>query len=134
MACVAMLSLYWEAVLKKRINVLYQSSNDYAFMAGVSFTSLLANASEQLEYYVYVLTSDMSKENRDKFDEAMHEYPQIDLTLTFISAEQCEKEVKSWNVFSHRGGMLLIINYLWEAYLKIIRMWIESFKLERTRL
>ena len=90
--------------MRKRINVLYQSSELYAFMTGVSFTSLLINASKNVEYHVYVLTPDMSIENRNKFKEVLKEYPQIDMTLEFISAEECRKEVESWNVPSHRGA------------------------------
>lgn len=105
--------------MKKRINVLYQCDNSFAFMTGVSFTSLLVNASRQAEYHVYILTPDMSRENRDKFREIVCAYPQIDMTLTFISAEKCRKEVESWDVPAHRGSWVtyykLLVGSLFEA-------------------
>lgn len=99
-------------MMKKRINVLYQCDDRFAFMTGVSFTSLLINASEQAEYHVYILTPDMSLENRDRFHEIVHKYPQIDMTLAFIPAEECSKEIASWNVPSHRGS--------WVTYYKLL--------------
>lgn len=98
--------------MKKRINVLYQCDNNFAFMTGVSFTSLLINASASVEYHVYILTPDMSRENQDKFYEVIQEYPQIDVTLEFIPAEECRKEVMSWDVPSHRGS--------WVTYYKLL--------------
>ncbi|MDE6847611.1 MAG: hypothetical protein K2J99_17825 [Lachnospiraceae bacterium] len=92
--------------MKKRINILYQCDNNYAFMAGVSFASLLLNASSQIEYHVYVLTPDMSQENRDKWYEVRNRNPQIDLELTFISASECQREVESWGVPPHRGSLV----------------------------
>ena len=98
--------------MKKRLNILYQCDDNFAFMAGVSFTSLLINASEQIEYHVYVLTPDMSEENQAKYYDVMDKYPQIDLTLEFISAETCSREVATWKVPSHRGS--------WVTYYKLL--------------
>ena len=98
--------------MKKRLNILYQCDDNFAFMAGVSFTSLLINASEQIEYHVYVLTPNMSQENREKYYDVVKSYPRIDITLEFISAEECRREVESWNVPSHRGS--------WVTYYKLL--------------
>lgn len=98
--------------MKKRLNILYQCDNNFAFMTGVSFTSLLINASDKVEYHVYLLTPDMSAENQRKYYEVMQKYPQIDMTLEFISAEECKREVESWNVPSHRGS--------WVTYYKLL--------------
>lgn len=111
--------------MKKRINVLYQCDNNFAFMTGVSFTSLLMNASRDVEYHVYILTPDMSQQNKDKFLEARQAYPQIDITLTFILAEECEKEIMSWNVPAHRGS--------WVTYYKLLvaRLFDENSGVDR---
>lgn len=98
--------------MKKRLNILYQCDNNFAFMTGVSFTSLLINASKQIEYYVYILTPDMSEENKKKYIQIKEQYSEIDMHLEFISASECEKEVMSWNVPSHRGS--------WVTYYKLL--------------
>ncbi len=72
-------------MIRKIINVLNQCDNNFAFMAGVSFTSLLINASECVEYHVYVLALGMSRENQDKFYEVIWGYPHIDMMLEVIS-------------------------------------------------
>lgn len=94
----------------KRLNILYQCDDNFAFMAGVSFTSLLENASRDIEYHVYVLTPDMSLTNREKWYEIKKKYANV--ILEFIDAEECRREVESWNVPSHRGS--------WVTYYKLL--------------
>lgn len=98
--------------MKKRLNVLYQCSNEFAFMAGVSFASLVLNASDKIEYYVYVLTPDMSEENRERYYAIKNQNPHVDLHLEFISAVECQQEVESWRVPLHRGS--------WVTYYKLL--------------
>lgn len=98
--------------MKKRINILFQCDNNFAFMTGVSFTSLVINATSNVEYYVYVLTPDMSEENRKKYFEVASMRPEIEIHLEFLDASECQKEVASWNVPSHRGS--------WVTYYKLL--------------
>lgn len=98
--------------MKKRINILFQCDNNFAFMAGVSFTSLVINASSNVEYYVYVLTPDMSKENKEKYCQVANMRSDVSIKLEFLDATECQKEVASWNVPSHRGS--------WVTYYKLL--------------
>lgn len=97
--------------MKKRVNILYQCDDNFAFMTGVSFTSLVLNASEDIFYDIYLLTPDMSEENRNKYYEVLKKNDTKDIRLTFLSADECQKEVASWNVPSHRGS--------WVTYFKL---------------
>jgi len=97
--------------MRKRVNILYQCDNNFAFMTGVSFTSLVINASNEVDYYVFVLTPDMSQENRNKYFQIVSQYPDKHIMLSFISADECQKEVESWGVPSHRGS--------WVTYFKL---------------
>lgn len=111
--------------MRKRINVLYQCDNNFAFMAGVSFTSLLMNADNDLDYRVYLLTPDMSDENMDKWREAIRtNKKEANVKLTFLDATACEEEVRSWNVPSHRGS--------WVTYYKLLlNRYFENTDVER---
>ncbi len=90
--------------MKKRVNIWYQSSDAYAFMTGVSFTSLLLNASEKIAYHVYILTTDMTDRNKKKFYRTVEKFPHIDMKLEFIDANMFEDEINTWNVPAHRGA------------------------------
>ncbi len=80
-------------------------------MTGVSFASLVINASCNIDYYVYVLTPDMSEENRKKYYQIVSQYPDKNIILEFLSVAECQKEVESWGVPSHRGS--------WVTYYKL---------------
>lgn len=103
----------------KRINILFQCDNNFAFMAGVAFTSLVLNASRAIDYYVYVLTPDMNDENQKKYQEVLELNPKATIHLEFLDAKICEEEVRSWKVPSHRGS--------WVTYYKLL---INRFHLE----
>ena len=110
---------------RKRINVLYQCDDKFAFMAGVSFASLAINSDKEAEYFVYVLTPDMSEINRRKWCEVRDRYSEGNIHLLFLPAEECQKEVNSWNVPSHRGS--------WVTYYKLLlaRYFDESSGVDR---
>ncbi len=97
--------------MKKRVNILYQCDNNFAFMTGVSFMSLAINASPEIFYDVYVLTPDMSEENRDKYRSIVATFPEKEIRLSFLPADECQREVASWGVPSHRGS--------WVTYFKL---------------
>lgn len=52
--------------MKKTLNVLYQSSNDYAPITGVSITSLLINNIDIDEINIYILNNNISLKNQKK--------------------------------------------------------------------
>ncbi len=101
---------------KKRINILYQCDNNFAFMTGVSVTSLLENASREIRYDIYILTPDMSEDNRKKFLDLYNQYPAIDFKITFLDATDCEKKFREWNVPAHRGSRVTYFKLLLQRY------------------
>lgn len=101
---------------KKRVNILYQCDNNFAFMAGVSLTSLLENASEEIRYDIYVLTPDMSEENREKFRSFHKYYSNIDFDITFLDANGCEQKFREWNVPAHRGSRVTYYKLLLQQF------------------
>ncbi len=99
--------------MNKRVNILYQCDNNFAFMAGVSFTSLLMHVDKDIDYYVYLLTPDMDEENREKWCKAISDQKAEEhVFLTFLDAKPCEDEVRSWDVPTHRGS--------WVTYYKLL--------------
>ena len=53
----------------RHVNVLYTFDNNYAPMCGVSLTSLFMNSRDVDEITVYLVTIDLSEENKSKFEE-----------------------------------------------------------------
>ncbi len=106
-----------ENVSERRINILYQCDDNFAFMAGVSFTSLVIHADPAIKYYVYVLTPDMSLENKDKWHNCISMHNKTDnVYLKFLDAAICVNEVQSWNVPSHRGSWVTYFKLLLDRY------------------
>lgn len=101
---------------KKRVNLLYQCDNNFAFMTGVSVTSLLENAATDVRYDIYILTPDMSEENKRRFDTFYQRYPSIDFCISFLDAKGCEKKFQSWNVPAHRGSRVTYYKLLLQNF------------------
>lgn len=102
----------------KTVNILYQCDNNFAFMVGVSMTSLLINASKNVQYNIFLLTPDMSADNREKFMHMKELFPDIHYNFTFLDAAYCENEIKSWNVPDHRGSYVTYYKLLLDHYFK----------------
>lgn len=104
--------------VKKQLNILYQCDNNYAFMVGISITSLLCNAGKDLFYNIFILTPDMSENNREKIYSLEQAFPNIDFKIQFLDAKYCENEVISWGVPDHRGSYVTYYKLLINHYLK----------------
>ena len=52
-----------EDINRRQLNILYQCDNRFAFMVGVSMTSLLANADKDIYYHIFFIASALSTEN-----------------------------------------------------------------------
>ena len=81
------------------LNILVQSSNYYAPMAGVMLTSLFENNQNITNINVYLLTSDMSQKNRDRFLALAEQYQRIVRFLDANKIDQfCEEnDLVKWN-------------------------------------
>lgn len=102
----------------KAVNILYQCDNNFAFMVGTSLTSLLINASKDVQYNVFLLTEDMSEKNRSRFLELVDQYSDVHCSFEFLDAKPCLEEVKSWDVPDHRGSYVTYYKLLIDRYMK----------------
>lgn len=100
----------------KKMNILYQSSDEFSFMVGTSLTSLLENAVDTVQYNIFILTPDMSEVNKNRFVELVNRYSKIQIQLEFLDANYCKEEVLSWNVPAHRGSYITYYKLLLDHY------------------
>lgn len=103
---------------RKRVNILYQCDNNFAFMVGTSMTSLLANASKEIYYQIYFIAAGLSEENIEKFKSLKNLFPEIDYDLIFLDSSYCETEINSWKVPDHRGSYVTYYKLLIDHYLQ----------------
>lgn len=83
------------------VNILYQTSDFYAPMAGVSILSLLENNKDINHLRLYVLTDDLGENNRLKFDELVGRYNR---TITYVKADSIDNILASRGVTKHNGS------------------------------
>jgi len=106
------------AHMDKRVNILFQSDENFAFMVGVAMTSLLENASQEMFYDIYYLALNLSETSRDKFLSLKKRYPRVDWRLTFIDATPFEKVFAEINVHPHRGSYVTYFKLLLDRFFK----------------
>ena len=78
--------------MKKRVNILFQSDDNFAFMVGVAMSSLLENASKDVFYDIYYFALNLSEDSRRKFEELRDRHPEVDYRFTIVDAGLFEKE------------------------------------------
>lgn len=102
----------------KSVNVLYQTDDNYAFMAGVSIASLVSNASDSISYNIYYLDGGLSDDSKEKMNSIIEGHEK-NIKLTFLDAQFCIDTVKSWKVPDHRGSFVtyykLLLNHYFEG-------------------
>ena len=87
----------------KTLDVLYQSSDLYAPMAGVSMVSLMENNKEINEINIYLMGSGISDLNMSKFKKACDSYGRC---LSVICTKEVKHELQSvWRVPTVRGSL-----------------------------
>ena len=77
--------------MKKRVNILFQSDDNFAFMVGVAMSSLLENASNDVFYDIYYFALNLSDDSRRKFDELKARHSEVDYRFTIVDADRFEK-------------------------------------------
>ena len=86
--------------MKKVLNVLYQSNNNYADLTGVSITSLLINNQHLEQINVYVLDDMISEINLNKMKEVCHQYSR---NLIIVDTTEIIKRLKELNVEPYKN-------------------------------
>ena len=77
--------------MKRILNVLYQSNDNYAPITGVSMTSLLMNNTDLDEINIYVLDDNISKNNLKKMEDTCSKYKR---KLILIDTEKILKKLR----------------------------------------
>lgn len=102
--------------MKKRVNLLFQSDDNFAFMVGVAMSSLLENASSDVFYDIYYFALRLSDASRAKFEALRTLHPDVDYRLTMVDAEPFEREFVSLRVHAHRGSYVTYFKLLLDRY------------------
>ena len=84
----------------KILNVLYQTDDNYAAIAGVSMTSLFRTNQHMDEIHIYLLDSGISEENLEKFRQLCDEYGR---DLEIIDTAPLTEKIKSYGVGTFRN-------------------------------
>ena len=63
--------------MKKRVNILFQSDDNFAFMVGVAMSSLLENASKNVFYDIYYFALNLSDASRARFASLRERHPEL---------------------------------------------------------
>ena len=77
----------------KILNVLYQTDDNYAPIAGVSMTSLFETNQHLDEINIYMLDAGISKENLEKYHALCQKYGR---TIHIIDSKPIEEKIKSY--------------------------------------
>lgn len=93
------------------LNVLYQSSNSYAPVTGVSLTSLLSNNQNINELNIYLLNDNISNENLNKFKSLCDKYNR---NLFIIDTQEILDELVSLGLTPFNGS--------YTTYFKLLAM------------
>lgn len=102
----------------KTLNLYYQCNNNFVYALATSIVSLLVHASECIQYDIYILTPDITKENQDKICGMLADYPQVHCKIVFMDASPLEEEIRSWNVPAHRFAYVTYYKLLLDHYFK----------------
>lgn len=86
--------------MKRVLNILYQSDDNYAPVMGVSLTSLFENNKDIEEINVYILNDDISEENLKKIKMLCTSYSR---NASILGVEPIKERVKQLNVTAWRG-------------------------------
>ena len=105
-------------MMKKRVNILFQSDDNFAFMVGVAMSSLLEHASENVFYDIYYFALNLSDASRAKFDSFRTRFPSVDYRFTVIDAAQFEKVFVDLGVHAHRGSYVTYFKLLLDRIFK----------------
>lgn len=108
---------------RKRINVLYQSSDYYAPYMGVSITSLLENNKWANEINCYILDDSIGEENKAKLDQLIcQKYGRklIYIETGRLSQELEKRKIRKWKNSYTAWFKILAIDYLDEDVDRIL--------------
>lgn len=83
------------------LNILYQSSDSYAPLGGISIESLLQNNRDAEAIHIYYLEDNVSAQNRQKLEDTVKKYGR---TLSFYSLKPIEEMLRQRGVPPFHGS------------------------------
>src|SRR5574344_725412 len=86
--------------MKKHLNVMYQSDNNYASLTGISITSLFLN-NKDIKFDVYILNNKISADNISKLKELCNEFSN---EIYFIDTSKIIDKIKSLDLTPYGGN------------------------------
>lgn len=87
--------------MEQNLNILVQSSEQYAPFAGVMITSLFENNKDIGNITVYLVTSDMQENNRRRFLTQAAQYHRV---IKFLDSTKIDDFIKKNNAPQHNGS------------------------------
>lgn len=87
--------------MDENVNILVQSSDYYAPMLGVMLTSLFENNKDAYGIHVFLMTSDMSQKNRDKFLRLAEKFQR---EIEFVDTGEIDQMLTETNVPHYIGS------------------------------
>jgi len=106
--------------MDQQLNVLIQSSEFYAPFAGVMLTSLFENNKDIVNITVYLMTSDMSEKNRERFQSLAVQYRR---KIKFVDMKEIDSFLANNRVPQYRGA--------YTAYYKIFALSVIKDTIDR---
>lgn len=98
----------------KELSVLYITDEKFASIVGVSVTSLFeSNPIEKIALTVYILTTNMSNKNREKFAKLAEEYQQ---TIRIINVGDELKKIEKLNLSKYRGSAMTNLRLCFDKF------------------
>lgn len=107
-------------ITEQHLNILVQSSDYYAPIAGVMLTSLFENNKDIEKITVYLMTGDMSEKNRTRFQALAEQYRR---TIKFIDAAKIDSFLDDHQLPKYRNS--------YAAYYKMFALEMIEDKLDR---
>lgn len=106
--------------MTRHLNILVQSSDYYAPFAGVMLTSLFENNKDMGQVAVYLMTSDMSEKNRNRFQALTEQYQR---EIKFVDTKKIDNFLKDNQVPKCNGA--------YATYYKIFAISVIEDELDR---
>lgn len=113
------------------MNLLYSSSDSYAFLTGISLLSLMENNKSCPEINVYIMDNDISVENKHKLEQVVHNYGR---SLEFVHMPNMEQltgqqmNTRRWNISTF--GRLYMASALPETVHKVLNIDCDTIVLD----
>ena len=96
---------------EKTVDILYSSSDSYAFLTGISILSLLENNKASDSIHIYIMDNHISEENKAKLTEVVNYYGR---RLSFVAMPDM-KELTGQEIDTRDGTSVHLVVCIWRV-------------------